>query len=158
VAAQIVSGIGFLGAGIIIFRRGSVHGLTTAAAVWESAAIGMAAGAGLLLLAVTVTAMHFLIIVGFMPLAQRLSARLSGSVTMHVTYEEGRGVMSRLLEACDRRQWQLTDLAAEAGEHIGVGNAGVLLTLSGRGILTAPTVLAGIDGVTAIRQLDDNPD
>jgi hypothetical protein len=45
VAAQIVSGIGFLGAGIIIFRRGSVHGLTTAAAVWESAAIGLAAGA-----------------------------------------------------------------------------------------------------------------
>src|ERR1700686_2040049 len=76
VAAQIVSGIGFLGAGIIIFRRGSVHGL---------------------------------------------SARLSGSVTMHVTYEQGRGVMSRLLEACDRHQWQLTDLAAEAGEHIGVG-------------------------------------
>ena len=55
VAAQIVSGIGFLGAGLIITRRGAVHGLTTAAAVWESAAIGMAAGAGLLLLAVTVT-------------------------------------------------------------------------------------------------------
>ncbi len=54
-AAQIVSGIGFLGAGIIIFRRGSVHGLTTAAAVWESAAIGMAAPSGLLLLACTVT-------------------------------------------------------------------------------------------------------
>ena len=159
VAAQIVSGIGFLGAGIIIFRRGSVHGLTTAAAVWESAAIGMAAGAGLLLLAVTVTAMHFLIIVGFMPLAERLSARLSGSVTMHITYEEGRGVMSRLLQACDRRQWQLTDLAADAaGEHIGAGNAGVMLTLSGRGILTAPTVLAGIEGVTAIRQFDDEPD
>ena len=51
VAAQIVSGIGFLGAGIIITRRGAVHGLTTAVAVWESAAIGMAAGAGLLLLA-----------------------------------------------------------------------------------------------------------
>jgi uncharacterized membrane protein YhiD involved in acid resistance len=56
VAAQIVSGIGFLGAGIIITRRGAVHGLTTAAAVWESAAIGMAAGAGLLLLACTVVA------------------------------------------------------------------------------------------------------
>jgi putative Mg2+ transporter-C (MgtC) family protein len=51
VAAQIVSGIGFLGAGIIITRRGAVLGLTTAAAVWESAAIGMATGAGLLLLA-----------------------------------------------------------------------------------------------------------
>src|ERR1700741_167435 len=88
VAAQIVSGIGFLGAGIIIFRRGSVHGLTTAAAVWESAAIGMAAGSGLFLLACVVTVMHFLIVLGFMPLARRLAARLSGSITMHVTYEE----------------------------------------------------------------------
>ena len=93
VAAQIVTGIGFLGAGIIITRRGAVHGLTTAAAVWESAAIGMAAGSGLLLLACTVTAMHFLIILGFMPLVRRLAARLSGSIRMHVTYEEGRGVM-----------------------------------------------------------------
>jgi putative Mg2+ transporter-C (MgtC) family protein len=159
VAAQIVSGIGFLGAGIIIFRRGSVHGLTTAAAVWESAAIGMAAGSGLLLLAVTVTVMHFLIVVGFMPLVKRLSARLSGSVTMHVTYEEGRDVMSRLLQACERRQWQLTDLAADAaGEHVAAGSTGVMLTLSGRGILTAPMVLAGIEGVTAIRQLDHDPD
>src|ERR1044072_6575184 len=58
VAARIVSGLGFLGAGIIIFRRGSVLGLATAPAVWEPAAIGMAAGAGLLLLAFTVTAMH----------------------------------------------------------------------------------------------------
>src|SRR5689334_4808943 len=159
VAAQIVSGIGFLGAGIIIFRRGSVHGLTTAASVWESAAIGMAAGAGLLLLACIVTAMHFLIIVGFMPLAKRLSARLAGQITMHVTYKEGRGVMSRLLRACDTRQWQLTSLASDAtGEHVAAGSAGVLLTLSGRGILTAPTVLAGIEGVTAIRQLDEAPD
>jgi putative Mg2+ transporter-C (MgtC) family protein len=159
VAAQIVSGIGFLGAGIIIFRRGSVHGLTTAAAVWESAAIGMAAGSGLLLLAVTVTAMHFLVIVGFMPLATRLSARLSGSITMHVTYDEGSGVMSRLLQICDRRQWQLTELTAETpDEPGGTGTSGVMLTLSGRGIVTAPTVLAGIDGVRALRQLDDDPD
>lgn len=46
VAAQIVSGIGFLGAGLIITRQGAVHGLTTAAAIWECAAIGMAAAAG----------------------------------------------------------------------------------------------------------------
>lgn len=161
VAAQIVSGIGFLGAGIIIFRRGSVHGLTTAAAVWESAAIGMAAGAGLLLLAVTVTAMHFLIILGFMPIARRLTARLSGSIRMHITYSEGAGVMSRLLQVCERRQWQLTDLAADApGEPLGAapGQSGVMLTLAGRGILTAPALLASIDGVTSIRQLDEDAD
>jgi putative Mg2+ transporter-C (MgtC) family protein len=151
VAAQIVSGIGFLGAGIIIFRRGSVHGLTTAAAVWESAAIGMAAGAGLLLLACTVTAMHFVIVLGFIPVARRLAARLSGSVRIHITYEEDRGVMSAVLHACDRRNWQLAELESEP-------TGGVLLTLSGNGILGAPTVLARIDGVTSIRQLDDDPD
>src|ERR1700760_240090 len=51
VAAQIVSGIGFLGAGLIITRHGAIRGLTTAASVWETAAIGMAAGAGLPILA-----------------------------------------------------------------------------------------------------------
>jgi putative Mg2+ transporter-C (MgtC) family protein len=151
VAAQIVSGIGFLGAGIIIFRRGSVHGLTTAAAVWESAAIGMAAGAGLLLLACTVTAMHFLIVLGFMPVARRLAARLTGSIRVHLTYEDGRGVMSKVLQACDHRNWQLAELESEP-------TGGVLLTLSGNGVLNAPTVLAGIDGVLAIRQLDEDPD
>lgn len=156
VAAQIVSGIGFLGAGIIIFRRGSVHGLTTAAAVWESAAIGMAAGAGLFLLACVVTSMHFLIVLGFMPLARRLAARLGGSIRMHITYDEGRGVMNELLQACDRRQWQLTDLATDVPDpSLGAaGRSGVMLTLSGSGILSAPTVLAGIDGVTAVHQLD----
>jgi putative Mg2+ transporter-C (MgtC) family protein len=151
VAAQIVTGIGFLGAGIIIFRRGSVHGLTTAASVWESAAIGMAAGSGLLLLACTVTVMHFLVILGFMPVARRLANRLSGSIRVHVTYEDGRGVMSALLLACERRNWQLAELESDP-----IG--GVQLTLSGNGILNAPTVLARIDGVTAIRQLDDDPD
>lgn len=161
VAAQIVSGIGFLGAGIIIFRRGSVHGLTTAAAVWESAAIGMAAGSGLLLLACTVTAMHFLIVLGFMPVARRLAARLSGAITLHITYEDGRGVLRQVLEACSRRNWQLTELAADpAGEPLGApaDHVGVQVTLAGSGILRAPMVLADIDGVSGVRQLEDDPD
>ena len=51
IAAQVVSGIGFLGAGAIIQMRGSVRGLTTAAGIWVSATIGMVVGAGLYLLA-----------------------------------------------------------------------------------------------------------
>jgi putative Mg2+ transporter-C (MgtC) family protein len=69
--------------------------------------------------------------------------------------------MRRLLQACDRRQWQLTELTADApGEPLGEapGRSGVMLTLSGTGILNAPMVLAGIDGVTSIRQLDEDPD
>jgi putative Mg2+ transporter-C (MgtC) family protein len=129
--------------------------------VWESAAIGMAAGSGLLLLACTVTAMHFIIVLGFMPVARRLNARLSGSVRLHVIYQENEGVLTRLLQACERRQWQLTELVADpAGEPLGAapGQTGATLSLAGMRILTAPSVLAGIDGVTAIRQLDDDPD
>lgn len=161
VAAQIVSGIGFLGAGIIIVRRGSVHGLTTAASVWESAAIGMAAGSGLLLLACTVTAMHFLIIVGFMPLARRLASQLGGAVHLHITYEDGAGVLRKVLEACSRRNWQLADLEADPpGEPLGAppGHVGVTLTLAGSGVMKASILLAEIDGVSAVRQLYEDPD
>ena len=51
VAAQIVTGIGFLGAGIIVYKRNEVRGLTTAAGVWAIAGIGMACGAGLFIVA-----------------------------------------------------------------------------------------------------------
>src|SRR5436305_11059506 len=46
-AAQVVSGIGFLGAGVIIFRKNTVRGLTTAASIWAVAGLGLAAGGGL---------------------------------------------------------------------------------------------------------------
>ena len=55
VAASVVVGIGFLGAGTIISREGSVVGLTTAATIWAVAAIGMAVGAGLYLLVIPTT-------------------------------------------------------------------------------------------------------
>jgi putative Mg2+ transporter-C (MgtC) family protein len=52
VAAQIVSGIGFIAGGVILKERGAIHGLTTAAGLWAVASLGMAAGAGLYLLGV----------------------------------------------------------------------------------------------------------
>ncbi len=55
VAAQIVSGIGFLGAGIIVYRKHEIHGLTTAAGVWATAGVGMAAGAEMYLFATGTT-------------------------------------------------------------------------------------------------------
>lgn len=55
VAAQIVSGIGFLGAGIIMFRGQKMHGLTTAAGVWATAGVGMACGGELWILAAGAT-------------------------------------------------------------------------------------------------------
>ncbi len=72
VAAQIVSGIGFIGAGVIFVRRDSVRGLTTAAGVWVTAAIGSAAGAGLPILAVFGTLVYLLVALAFPLLTRRL--------------------------------------------------------------------------------------
>lgn len=56
VAAQIVTGIGFLGAGMIVFRKSSLHGLTTAAGIWTVAGIGMAIGSGMYIVGFSTTA------------------------------------------------------------------------------------------------------
>jgi putative Mg2+ transporter-C (MgtC) family protein len=55
VAAQVVSGIGFIGAGTILQRKNQIHNLTTAASIWATAAIGMAVGVGAWFLAITST-------------------------------------------------------------------------------------------------------
>lgn len=62
IAASIVSGIGFLGAGVILEERGRVVGLTTAATIWLAAALGMAAGAGEYILAVGTTAASIIVL------------------------------------------------------------------------------------------------
>jgi putative Mg2+ transporter-C (MgtC) family protein len=72
VAAQVVSGIGFLGAGTIILRREIVRGLTTAASVWAVAAVGLAVGGGLYLAAIAATVLALLVLAGVKPLEQRL--------------------------------------------------------------------------------------
>ena len=71
VAAQIVTGIGFIGAGLIFLREDRVQGLTTAATVWLVTAIGMACAAGLLLLALAATFAYFIVAFAF-PLLMRL--------------------------------------------------------------------------------------
>ncbi len=57
VASQIVSGVGFLGAGMIVYRQHEVHGLTTAAGVWATAGVGMSCGARMYLVAIGATAL-----------------------------------------------------------------------------------------------------
>jgi putative Mg2+ transporter-C (MgtC) family protein len=154
VAAQVVSGIGFLGAGIIITRRGAIHGLTTAAAVWESAAIGLAAGAGLLLLAAAVVVLHFVSALAFNAVERQLTARLRGTVRLHIIYENGRGVLRTILRACGQRDWQLSEL--EADEHtIDSDQVGVTMTLSGKRVSSAAQVLGGLDGVSAVLSGED---
>ncbi len=72
IAAQIVSGIGFIGAGTIIQSRGSVHGLTTAAGLWVASAIGIAVGAGFYAESTLVAVVLFLILTVLRPVERWL--------------------------------------------------------------------------------------
>lgn len=63
IAAQVVSGVGFLGAGAIIQMKGSVRGLTTAAGIWMAACIGLAVGAGMYLISIIATLLIIFILV-----------------------------------------------------------------------------------------------
>lgn len=96
ISAQIVSGIGFLGAGVIFVNRDVVRGLTTAASIWLAAAIGMACGSGLLPLAVFATALHFVAVFIVAPLG-RLLPQAGDRSTLLVTYEDGRGALRDIL-------------------------------------------------------------
>jgi putative Mg2+ transporter-C (MgtC) family protein len=72
VAAQVASGIGFIGAGTIIFRREIVKGLTTAASIWAVAAVGLAVGGGMFLAAISATLLALALLVLAKPVKQRL--------------------------------------------------------------------------------------
>ena len=74
IAAQVVSGVGFLGAGAILHQRGQVRGLTTAATVWLVAAIGMAVGSDQVALAITVTVIA-LIVLAVLPRMEQVMTR-----------------------------------------------------------------------------------
>lgn len=76
IAAQVVSGIGFLGAGTILLRGEVVKGLTTAASLWGVAAIGLACGAGLYVAAIATTVIVLVILAGVKPFEERYRARV----------------------------------------------------------------------------------
>lgn len=76
IAAQVVSGIGFLGAGTILLRGEVVKGLTTAASLWAVAAIGLAIGSGLYVAALTTTVIVLIILAGLKPIEERVRERV----------------------------------------------------------------------------------
>ncbi|MEU0474929.1 MgtC/SapB family protein [Streptomyces olivaceus] len=132
VAAQIVSGIGFIGGGLIFVRRDAVRGLTTAATVWLTCAIGMACGGGLPLLALATTALHFLVVRGYPLLSSRLVPGAAASaVEARLTYLTGTALLPRLLETCTRRGFRIVQVKVERLPGRTEGAARVVLQLEG---------------------------
>lgn len=98
IAAQIVSGIGFLGAGLIFVNNDNVRGLTTAATIWLSAAIGMACGAHMVPIAFLALLIHLIVVFGVTRLT-RFLPQADRDINTVIEYETGSGVMPQILQA-----------------------------------------------------------
>jgi putative Mg2+ transporter-C (MgtC) family protein len=146
VAAQIVSGIGFIGGGLIFVQRDVVRGLTTAAIIWLTAAVGMACGAGLPLLALFVTTAHFLVVYGYTSMTRRV---LSQHAELHVRYAPGKGAVEKIMQICTGRGYAIQQLAVEPIEGAPESEArAIQLQLSGRrGAESLVVAVADIKGV-----------
>jgi putative Mg2+ transporter-C (MgtC) family protein len=141
VASQIIAGIGFIGGGLIFVRRDAVRGLTTAATVWLTCAVGMACGGGLGVLAAITTVLHFIVIRGYPRLAAGLSKGPSATEsTVRLRYRTGAALLPQLMEMCTSRGFRILAVRvdrvprAEAEEAEGAvteDSARVLLRLEG---------------------------
>ncbi|MGH7746546.1 MAG: MgtC/SapB family protein [Candidatus Dormibacteria bacterium] len=150
VAAQIVSGIGFIGGGLIFVQRDIVRGLTTAATVWLTAAVGMACGAGLPVLALFVTAAHFLVMYGFMQIAQRV---LSQQTELVVQYRAGKGAVREIMKLCTGRAFSVQEVTVPKGADPGdTQQHAIQLRLHGRGdVQSLAVAIADLQDVTAVQ-------
>lgn len=160
IAAQVVSGIGFVGGGLIFVRRDAVRGLTTAATIWVAAAVGMASGAGLPVLAVATTVGLFVVTRGFPPLSRLVARYRREPPVLRISYHDGHGVLRAALTACTGRGWVVRHVAvdretvSEEGHPIAV----VTLHLDGRGDLPdLAAELAELQGVRSTTTGADDP-
>ena len=113
IAAQIVSGIGFIGGGVIFVRKDIVRGLTTASTVWLTAAVGMACGAGLPVLAIAVTGGHFVVVMLFPAVERRLPKSRWAPSSLRISYQEGRGVLREILAVCTHQEFSVSRVQVE---------------------------------------------
>ena len=156
VAAQIVSGLGFIGGGIIFVKRDSVRGLTTAASIWLTAAVGSAAGAGLPILAAIATG-AYLVIASALPVVARLAARVTGATRplVRVNYVDGRGLLREVLGLITDSGFQVADVSTtrqrSEDPDTEEQSVEVVVHLSGHGNLqTVLTDLSELDGVLSV--------
>jgi len=142
VAAQVVSGVGFLGAGLIFVRRDAVRGLTTAAGVWFVAAVGMAAGAHLYVIAAGATVLYLLTMFGLRPLSGRMPHAKATVRDFEISYLDGHGVLRTIMETVSGLGVKVIDLRVTGARDLddGAKLQSIALTTSG-----SPSALDDLD-------------
>lgn len=119
VAAQVVSGIGFIGAGLIFVRQDFVRGLTTAASVWVTAAVGLAAGAGLWQIAVATTLFALAVVEGLELVEAWVRPGGRSLIILGITYpEDSATALDEIIRICDSDGSSIvsTELTRQSGE------------------------------------------
>ena len=133
VAAQVVSGVGFLGAGLIFVRRDAVRGLTTAAGIWFVAAVGMAAGAHLYVIAGGSTVLYLLVMFGLRPLSNRMPHARSTVRDFEVGYLDGHGILRTVMETVSGLGIHVLDLRVTGDRDLDDGGKLQLVTVTAEG-------------------------
>lgn len=160
-AAQIVSGIGFLGAGLIFVRRDAVRGLTTAAVVWLTAAVGAACGAGLILIAAAVTLAHYLAVIGYPVVIRNLPGAAVRHSPLSVRYLDGQAVLRRILAHTTVQGFSVAEVTTLGTVAVARDDARPVvemeLHVQGRGDVNGLIAeIADIDGVVDVGILTDD--
>jgi putative Mg2+ transporter-C (MgtC) family protein len=154
IAAQVVSGIGFLGAGSILLRGEVVRGLTTAASLWTVAAIGLAVGGGLYVEAVIATIIILIILAGIKPIEERFQKR-NKSHELLVETEPGSLSVAALDAALGYRAKRITRYVAAASETPGLEDVSITITrLSPKDVAEIERDLAALPGVRRVTRTD----
>jgi putative Mg2+ transporter-C (MgtC) family protein len=152
VAAQVVSGIGFLGAGAIVQSGASIRGLTTAATLWISGALGVAAGAGVYLLLGACLATVLAALVG-LSATRRLGRRGSPrSMELNLLYEQSSGPLTPFVAGVTELKGHIDELVDEdAPDPPGLRHVRLRVRVRDRTALhTLPSSLRERSGVRSV--------
>ena len=114
IAAQIVTGIGFIGAGGMIRTGFTVSGITTAATLWFAAALGLAVGFGMYGIAIAALVVALIVMVGFAP----VRSRIHRVQHLEITYQPGHGTMTPLFETLNAVGASVHHMALDESEGV----------------------------------------
>jgi putative Mg2+ transporter-C (MgtC) family protein len=151
VAAQVVSGIGFIGAGVVFVRKDGVKGLTTAATIWLTAAIGLAVGAGMVVLATAATVVHLIVTLVYAPLVRKLPPSRRELTSIEVSYRDGQGVLRDVLSATTDLGYVVANVEVARDDARSEVVAVSLDAEGKRGQSDLVSALQRVDGVVGVR-------
>ncbi len=158
IAAQVVSGIGFIGAGVIFVRKTVVSGLTTAASIWVAAAVGMAAGAGMPTVAAAATVLYFAAVVALSGLGRWVVAHHAhGAQVVQLRYREGSEAMRSVLECLGAAGCDATLVGSSDSDHPDGDRTDVTIRVEHPKAIPGDLVeqLRALEGVTSVHMEAD---